>query len=86
MAQSQDAPAQSAVPPESRVILIEQIIEEGSGFAMNKWMDLLMLVLVGGQERTVPEYRRLLEKAGFEIQRIIRSAGPFSLVVGRPHE
>jgi hypothetical protein len=72
--------------PESRVILIEQIIEEGSGYAMNKWMDLLMLVLVGGQERTVTEYRQLLEMAGFEAERIIPTAGPFSLVVGRPHD
>ena len=31
-----------------------------------KWLDLLMLVLAGGRERTEPEWRELLERAGLE--------------------
>ena len=32
--------------------------------------DLLMLVLESGRERTDPEWRALLERAGFTIHRI----------------
>ena len=35
-----------------------------------KWLDLLMLVLAGGRERTEPEWRALLEGAGLEPLRI----------------
>jgi hypothetical protein len=31
-----------------------------------KWLDLLMLVL-GGRERTEPKWRTLLERAGFDV-------------------
>jgi hypothetical protein len=35
-----------------------------------KWLDLLMLVLAGGRERTELEWQALLEDAGFEPVRI----------------
>jgi hypothetical protein len=74
----------AAASAESRVILIEQIIQETPQYALNKWMDLLMLVIVGGQERTAAEYRKLLDAAGLEVEKIVATAGPFSLIVSRP--
>ncbi|MDT5195294.1 MAG: hypothetical protein QOH20_2048, partial [Mycobacterium sp.] len=45
-----------------------------------KWLDLEMLVVNAGRERTADEYRTLLQDAGFQIARVIPTASPFSLV------
>jgi O-methyltransferase domain len=70
----------------SRVILIEQVIPETSEYASGKWEDLSMMSFTGGQERTVTEYRQLLETAGFDLEQTVpTSAGP-SLIVSRPED
>ena len=35
-----------------------------------KWLDLLMLVLEAGRERTEPEWHALLERSGFQIDEL----------------
>lgn len=42
--------------------------------------DLQMLVMTGGRERTEPEFRALLQDAGFELQRVIQTRGLDSLI------
>lgn len=62
-----------AMSPEARLCLLEHVApevseiptENRSALAMK---DLNMLVLVGGQERTLSEYQRLLEAAGLAIE------------------
>ena len=43
-------------------------------------MDLNMLVLAGGRERTAEEFRRLLEAAGFRLKRVTPTHSPFSVI------
>jgi hypothetical protein len=43
-------------------------------------LDMMMLVGPGGQERTVPEYRALLGKAGFHLTRVVPTASAVSVV------
>jgi O-methyltransferase len=52
--------------PQARLLVIDAVIPPGNEPHGNKWLDLLMLVLAGGRERTEPEWRTLLEGAGFE--------------------
>ena len=47
----------SAMKPGGRLWLIESIIPEGNSPAVSKLLDLNMLVITGGRERTVAEYR-----------------------------
>jgi O-methyltransferase domain len=47
-------------------------------------MDLNMLVMTGGRERTATEFGKLLAAAGFEMTRVLPTKSPFSLVEGRP--
>jgi hypothetical protein len=72
--------------PDSRIILIEQIIQDAPEYASNKWEDLTMLLIAGGQERTANEYRQLLEEASLDIEEIVATASPFSLIVSRPRD
>jgi O-methyltransferase domain len=43
-------------------------------------MDLNMLVLLGGRERTEEEYQRLLAEVGFRLVRVIPTHSPFSVI------
>jgi hypothetical protein len=43
-------------------------------------LDLNMLVMTGGQERTVTEYGALLAQAGFRLTRIIPTGTPFHVL------
>jgi O-methyltransferase domain/Dimerisation domain len=60
----------AAAPAGARVLVTESVIPPGNDPNGAKWLDLLMLVLAGGRERTEPEWRRLLERAGLEPVRI----------------
>ena len=56
----------AAAPPHARLLINESVIEPGNDPSGAKWLDLLMLVLAGGRERTEEDWRSLLESAGWE--------------------
>jgi hypothetical protein len=47
-------------------------------------MDLNMMVMTGGIERTGVEYGELLGKAGFRLERVSATKSPFSVVEAVP--
>jgi O-methyltransferase/methyltransferase family protein len=55
-----------AARPGARLLATEAVIPPGNDPNGAKWLDLLMLV-IGGRERTEQEWRALLEGAGFEV-------------------
>jgi hypothetical protein len=73
-----------AMPPHARLMLIERVVPAGNGPSFAKWMDLNMLVIAGGRERTEAEYRHLYARAGLELRRIIPTASDMSLIEGVP--
>ncbi|MCS5697652.1 acetylserotonin O-methyltransferase [Cyanobium sp. FGCU-52] len=71
----------SAMAPGGRVLLVEQVIPEGNDPFPGKLLDLNMLVMTeGGRERTPAEYASLLGRAGLELQRIVPTPAPVSVV------
>ena len=50
----------------TRLVLLEGVVATGNEPQGAKWLDLLMLVLNGGRERTEADWRRLLEGSAFE--------------------
>ena len=72
------------LPADGRVILVESVIGPGSEAGMGKVMDLEMLVMAGGKERTEAEFRALFDSAGFTLSRIVPTRAPLSIVEGRP--
>ena len=74
-----------AMQPTARLILVELVIPEGAAFHFGKWTDLQMLVALGGGcERTEGEYRALLAAAEFDLQEVVATASPLSLLVAKP--
>lgn len=44
-------------------------------------LDLEMIVMTsGGRERTLDEYRALFASAGLRLERVLPTAGPFSIL------
>src|SRR5262245_7467627 len=57
--------------PSSRVLIIEMVLPAGNAPHPGKMLDMMMLVGPGGQERTEPEYRTLLNKVGLRLIRVV---------------
>lgn len=69
----------------ARLMLLETVLPETPEFTFGKWMDLLMLTILGGRERTATEYRELYAEAGFELEQIVSTPSPLSsIMIGRP--
>jgi O-methyltransferase domain len=64
----------------ARVILIEAVIQPGNEPHPAKWLDLEMMLLPGGKERTEAEFAELFERAGFRLERIVRTKSPLWVV------
>lgn len=56
---------------DGRVLIVDSVVPENSEPHPSKWLDLEMLLMPGGRERTDGEWRALFAKAGFEITRIV---------------
>jgi SAM-dependent methyltransferase len=70
-----------AMNPGGRILLAELVIPSGNLPFFGKWLDLMML-LVGGRERTEEEYRQLLSAAGLKLSRVIPTVSEVSIVEG----
>jgi hypothetical protein len=60
--------------PGAKVLLIEGVIPNGTAsaeHAQGLWDDVLMMVLLGGRERTAEQYERLLGAAGLHVGAIV---------------
>ena len=51
-------------------VLLEQVMPDGDTPSYAKLLDLIMLVLLGGKERTQSEWRSLLAAGGFTLVEI----------------
>jgi hypothetical protein len=71
------------MPPAGKLLVIESVIPPGNGPFHGKFLDLVMLLIPGGKERTGDEYRALFGRAGFELARIVPTGTEVSIVEGR---
>jgi hypothetical protein len=65
-------------------MVVEMVIEPGNTSDFAKYLDLNMLTLPGGQERTVAEYRDLYAQAGFRLDKVVKSPASVSVIEGKP--
>jgi ubiquinone/menaquinone biosynthesis C-methylase UbiE len=72
-----------AMRPASKLLVIESVIPLGNEPFHGKFLDLHMLLIPGGKERTENEYGTLFEQAGFELARIVPTGTEVSIVEGK---
>ena len=73
-----------AMLPAAKLCVIEAVIPSGNEPFLHKFMDLNMLVMTGGRERTESEYRTLFEAAGFHLNRIASTSLEIAVLEGVP--
>jgi hypothetical protein len=69
-----------AMKPNSRLLIIEMVLPTGDTPHPGKILDMNMLAVTGGQERTEPEYCALLDKAGFRLTQVVPTDSAVSVV------
>ena len=80
------AACRAAMPDQAKLLLIEGVLPsraDPSPTNRDRFLsDVNMLVRTGGRERTVEEYRELMDAAGLHFTRIIPTASAMSIVEG----
>jgi hypothetical protein len=74
------AAVRSAARPGARLLAVEMVRPDDDGPHAALLLDLAMLLLTGGRERTAAEYAELLRGAGFALRRVVATASPFSVL------
>lgn len=71
----------SAMKPGSKLLIFESVIPGGNAPHPGKFMDINMLAMTGGRERTEKEFAGLLQQAGLALNGVIATHSPmFSIV------
>ncbi|MEV5839858.1 methyltransferase [Nocardia sp. NPDC052112] len=74
----------AAIVPNGRLILIECVVPPRNRAHFSLWLDLEVMLAIGGRERTAGEYRDLLARGGFRLRRVVATAGPHSIIEAVP--
>jgi SAM-dependent methyltransferase len=70
-----------ALAGEARLLIIERLLPERAlEDPETVWLDLHMLCVTGGRERSLGEYHALLAGAGLRFLRVVKGPGPFQLL------
>lgn len=71
-----------AMKTESRLLVVEMVIPSGNEPSVAKLLDLEMLVITGGRERTEAEFDNLFASSGFKLSRIIPAQESVCIIEG----
>jgi hypothetical protein len=55
----------------SKLWIVEYLLEQGPGFSVAKLLDIEVLVMGDGRERTIDEFKIILDSVGLEISEVI---------------
>jgi hypothetical protein len=73
------------LPPQGRVLLCEMVVTGEPGPTPAKLLDIEMLVMtVGGRERTEEEFANLFAASGLRLNRIVPTSRPISVIEAVP--
>ena len=70
----------NVLPASGKLVLAEAVVPEVGEPHFSKFFDLIMLTMTGGRERTEKEWGTLLKRAGYRIDRIIRTESFLSII------
>jgi O-methyltransferase domain/Dimerisation domain len=73
-----------AMGEKGRVLLVDMVVPDTDALSFSKLLDLNMLAMTGGQERTKDEFRALLDAADYRLTRIIPTMAPQSVLEAVP--
>ncbi len=72
------------IPAHGKLLLLESVVPGPNEPHFSKFLDLEMLVVTTGKERTKGDYRELLASAGFKLERIVPTVSLGSIIEATP--
>jgi hypothetical protein len=75
-----------AMDSKGKLLIVEEIIPPGNEFSISKLLDLEVLLMGGGCERTEDEFRGLLNRSGFDLTQVIHTSESISIIEGAPEK
>jgi hypothetical protein len=78
------ANCRKAIPNDGALLLAEWDLGGENIPSNGKFIDIAMLVLTGGRERSVDEYRDLLASTGFRLNKVFPTAAQFAVIEAFP--
>jgi hypothetical protein len=69
-----------AMAKNGRVLLVDMVVPDDDATCFSKLLDLNMLVMTGGRERTKAEFCALLDAADYKLTRIVPTMAPQSVI------
>jgi len=73
-----------AIPDTGRLLIIDAVLPPGDEPHFGKLLDLTMMAMLTGRERSQAEFAALLDGAGFRLVEVSQMAAPTSLIEARP--
>lgn len=70
--------------PDGKVLLVETVVPAPNEAHFSKFLDLEMLVVTTGKERTEEEFQALFAQAGFKLDRIVPTISMASVIEASP--
>ena len=70
-----------AMRPDSKLLIIEALIPEGNTPHPSKFMDMNMMAMTGGKERTEKEFHELFSQSGLKLSRIVPTHSPMFTIL-----
>ena len=73
-----------AMADKARLLLVDMVVPDTDARSFSKLLDLNMLAMTGGRERTKAEFSALLDAADYKLTRIIPTLAPQSVIEAVP--
>jgi len=73
-----------AIRDDGTVLLVEFVLPDGNEPHPGKLVDLWLMILMGGRERTRGQYADLLAEAGFQLTRVLETASSAVIIEAKP--
>ena len=73
-----------AMRPDSRLLIVEAIVPDGNSFSIARLLDLEVLLMGGGRERTEEEFRALLESVDLCLKKVLPTRESVSIIEAKP--
>lgn len=73
-----------AMRPGAKLLAVDVVLPTGNQPHVGKVLDLVIMLLLTGQERTLPQFDAIFSRAGLRIVRVIETAGAFALIEAEP--
>ena len=69
--------------PNSRLLIVEVVLQPQDQSLYANCMDVLMMAITGGKERSLASFTKILEKSGFVLEKICPTSTEFSILEAR---